>query len=72
MINAIIGTIITIKRKSHRRTSHISVIAAAVRSLLDKDLITTDKGVYMAYAPFFPQYTFPYGLINNKNSGNIQ
>ena len=30
-----------------------SVITAAVRSLLDKDLITVDKGVYMVYDPFF-------------------
>lgn len=30
-----------------------SVVTAAVRSLLDKDLITQDKGVYQVYDPFF-------------------
>ena len=38
-------------KKYHLQT--VSVITAAVRSLLDKDLITTDKGVYMVYDPFF-------------------
>ncbi len=38
-------------KKYHLQT--VSVVTAAVRSLLDKDLITTDKGVYMIYDPFF-------------------
>ncbi len=38
-------------KKYHLQT--VSVITAAVRSLLDKDLITSDKGVYMVYDPFF-------------------
>ena len=38
-------------KKHHLQT--VSVITAAVRSLLDKDLITMDKGVYTVYDPFF-------------------
>lgn len=38
-------------KRHHLQT--VSVITAAVRSLLDKDLITVDKGVYMVYDPFF-------------------
>ena len=38
-------------KKHHLQT--VSVITAAVRSLLDKDLITTDKGTYLVYDPFF-------------------
>ena len=38
----------------------VSVITAAVRSLLDKDLITTDKGVYMVYDPFFAMWLNQY------------
>ena len=34
------------------RLQTVSVITAAVRGLLDKDLITTDKGTYMVYDPF--------------------
>ena len=37
-------------KKHHLQT--VSVITAAVRSLLDKDLITSDKGTYMVYDPF--------------------
>ena len=37
-------------KKYHLQT--VSVITAAVRALLDKDLITTDKGVYTVYDPF--------------------
>lgn len=38
-------------KKYHLQT--VSVITAAVRALLDKDLITMDKGVYTVYDPFF-------------------
>ena len=38
-------------KKYHLQTA--SVVTSAVRSLLDKDLITHDKGVYMVYDPFF-------------------
>lgn len=38
--------------KSHHLQT-VSVVTAAVRNLLDKDLITEDKGVYMIYDPFF-------------------
>ena len=38
-------------KKYHLQT--VSVITAAVRSLLDKDLITLDKGIYTVYDPFF-------------------
>ncbi|MBR4218085.1 MAG: ATP-binding protein [Bacteroidales bacterium] len=38
-------------KKYHLQT--VSVITAAVRSLLDKDLITSDKGIYTVYDPFF-------------------
>ena len=38
-------------KKHHLQT--VSVITAAVRGLLDKDLITTEKGVYTVYDPFF-------------------
>ena len=38
-------------KKYHLQT--VSVITAAVRGLLDKDLITMDKGTYMVYDPFF-------------------
>lgn len=38
-------------KKYHLQSA--SVITAAVRGLLDKDLITVDKGVYMVYDPFF-------------------
>ncbi len=38
-------------KRHHLQT--VSVVTAAVRSLLDKDLITEDKGVYMVYDPFF-------------------
>lgn len=31
----------------------VSVVNAAVRSLLDKDFVTHDKGAYMVYDPFF-------------------
>lgn len=37
-------------KRHHLQT--VSVVTAAVRSLLDKDLITEDKGVYMVYDPF--------------------
>lgn len=37
-------------KKHHLQT--VSVITAAVRALLDKDLITSDKGTYMVYDPF--------------------
>ena len=37
-------------KKYHLQT--VSVITAAVRALLDKDLITADKGTYMVYDPF--------------------
>lgn len=45
-------------KKYHLQT--VSVITAAVRSLLDKDLITTDKGVYMVYDPFFALWLNQY------------
>ena len=38
-------------KRNHLQT--VSVVTAAVRSLLDKDLITEDKGVFMVYDPFF-------------------
>lgn len=38
-------------KKYHLQT--VSVITAAVRALLEKDLITTDKGTYSVYDPFF-------------------
>ena len=38
-------------KKYHLQT--VSVITAAVRSLLEKDLITSDKGIYTVYDPFF-------------------
>ena len=38
-------------KRHHLQTA--SVVTAAVRSLLDKDLITEDKGVYIVYDPFF-------------------
>ena len=38
-------------KRHHLQT--VSVVTAAVRSLLDKDPITEDKGVYMVYDPFF-------------------
>ena len=38
-------------QRHHLQT--VSVVTAAVRSLLDKDLITEDKGVYTIYDPFF-------------------
>lgn len=38
-------------KKHHLQTA--SVVTAAVRNLLDKDLITQDKGVYTVYDPFF-------------------
>ena len=38
-------------KRHHLQT--VSVVTAAVRSLLDKDLITEDKGVYTVYDPFF-------------------
>lgn len=38
-------------KRNHLQT--VSVVTAAVRSLLDKDLITEDKGIYMVYDPFF-------------------
>ena len=38
-------------KRHHLQT--VSVVTAAVRSLLDKDLITVDKGAYMVYDPFF-------------------
>lgn len=38
-------------KKHHLQT--VSVITAAVRGLLDKDLITSDHGEYMVYDPFF-------------------
>lgn len=37
-------------KKYHLQT--VSVITAAVRGLLDKDLLTADKGTYMVYDPF--------------------
>ena len=41
----------TFIKKHHLQT--VSVVTAAVRSLLDKDLITQDKSTYMVYDPFF-------------------
>lgn len=38
-------------KKHHLQT--VSVVTAAVRSLLDKDFITHDKNVYSVYDPFF-------------------
>lgn len=38
-------------KRHHLQT--VSVVTAAIRSLLDKDLITEDKGVYTVYDPFF-------------------
>ena len=38
-------------KKYHLQT--VSVITAAIRGLLEKDLITVDKGVYTIYDPFF-------------------
>ena len=38
-------------KKYHLQT--VSVVNAAVRGLLDKDLITEDKGTYSIYDPFF-------------------
>lgn len=38
-------------KKYHLQT--VSVVTAAIRSLLDKDLITADKGIFMVYDPFF-------------------
>lgn len=38
--------------KRHHLQS-VSVVTAAVRNLLEKDLISEDKGVYMVYDPFF-------------------
>lgn len=38
-------------KRHHLQT--VSVITAAVRGLLEKDLITVDKGVYTVYDPFF-------------------
>lgn len=38
-------------KKYHLQT--VSVITAAIRALLDKDLVTSDKGTYMVYDPFF-------------------
>ena len=38
-------------KRNHLQT--VSVVTAAVRSLLDKDLITEDKGIFMVYDPFF-------------------
>jgi hypothetical protein len=38
-------------KKYHLQT--VSVVNAAVRGLLDKDLITEDKGTYSVYDPFF-------------------
>ena len=38
-------------KRHHLQT--VSVVTAAVRSLLDKDLITEDKGAYMVYDPLF-------------------
>ena len=38
-------------KKYHLQT--VSVVNAAVRGLLDKDLIAEDKGTYTIYDPFF-------------------
>ena len=38
-------------KRHHLQT--VSVVTAAVRSLLDKDFITQEKSVYMIYDPFF-------------------
>ena len=38
-------------KKYHLQT--VSVVNAAIRGLLDKDLITEDKGIYAIYDPFF-------------------
>ena len=38
-------------KKYHLQT--VSVVNAAVRGLLEKDLITEDKGAYSVYDPFF-------------------
>ncbi len=38
-------------KRHHLQT--VSVVTAAVRSLMDKDLITEDKGTYTIYDPFF-------------------
>ena len=41
-------------KKYHLQT--VSVVNAAVRGLLDKDLITEDKGTYTIYDPFFAHW----------------
>lgn len=50
----------TFVKKHHLQTA--SVVTAAVRSLLDKDFITLDKGIYTVYDPFFALWL--------RNSGN--
>ena len=44
----------TFIKKHHLQT--VSVITAAVRGLLDKDLVTADKGEYTVYDPFFAMW----------------
>ena len=50
----------TFVKKHHLQTA--SVVTAAVRSLLNKDFITLDKGIYTVYDPFFALWL--------RNSGN--
>lgn len=50
----------TFIKKYHLQT--VSVVTAAVRGLLDKDFITTEKGVYTVYDPFFALW-----LNRNRN-----
>jgi hypothetical protein len=38
-------------KRYHLQT--VSVVTAAIRGLLDKDLITQEKDAYMVYDPFF-------------------
>ena len=46
-------TVLQANSLSNHHLQTVSVVTAAVRSLLDKDLITEDKGAYMVYDPFF-------------------
>lgn len=41
----------TFVKKYHLQT--VSVVTAAIRGLLDKDLITQERDTYMVYDPFF-------------------
>lgn len=47
-------------KKHHLQT--VSVITAAVRGLLEKDLITVDKGIYTVYDPFFALWLRQYRM----------